>query len=105
MLVYVSPALAPTVMTCALAYGVFFHYLALGLPGIGYSTQMNLLPVGWRELAPHNLDTDTIDLGRYGRRDDAHAGAGIHERLQLGRRHTSASDEHHGSSGEVEEDR
>jgi len=38
-------------MICALAYGVFFHYLALGLPGVGYSTQMNLLPVGWRELA------------------------------------------------------
>jgi dolichol-phosphate mannosyltransferase len=48
---WVRASWLPTVMICALAYGVFFHYLALGLPGIGYSTQMNLLPVGWRELA------------------------------------------------------
>jgi dolichol-phosphate mannosyltransferase len=34
-------------------YGLFLHYLALGLPGVPYSAQMNLLPVGWRELARH----------------------------------------------------
>jgi dolichol-phosphate mannosyltransferase len=47
----VRAAWLPTLTICALVYGVFFHYLALGLPGIGYSADMNLLPVGWRELA------------------------------------------------------
>jgi dolichol-phosphate mannosyltransferase len=32
-------------------YVVGFGYLALGLPGVGYSTHMEIAPVGWRELA------------------------------------------------------
>jgi dolichol-phosphate mannosyltransferase len=32
-------------------YLVGFTYLAVGLPGAGYSSQMELSPVGWRELA------------------------------------------------------
>ena len=57
---WVRASWLPTVMICALAYGVFFHYLALGLPGIDYSTQMNLLPVGWRELA---RQVDLVEKG------------------------------------------
>ena len=57
---WVRASWLPTVMICALAYGVFFHYLALGLPGIGYSTQMSLLPVGWRELA---RQVDLVEKG------------------------------------------
>ncbi len=48
---WVRASWLPTVSICALVYGLFFHYLAMGLPGVGYSTEMNLLPVGWRELA------------------------------------------------------
>ena len=40
----------PTGITALLLYGAGLHHLALGLPGLGYSQQMELLPVGWRQL-------------------------------------------------------
>jgi dolichol-phosphate mannosyltransferase len=43
-------AWAPTLVTLLLIYGAFFHYLVLGLPGVGYSKQVELVPVGWRDL-------------------------------------------------------
>jgi dolichol-phosphate mannosyltransferase len=33
-----------------LLYGAGLHYLALGLPGVGYSNHLELVPVGWRDL-------------------------------------------------------
>jgi dolichol-phosphate mannosyltransferase len=33
-----------------LLYSVGLHYLALGLPGVGYSSRLELVPVGWRDL-------------------------------------------------------
>jgi dolichol-phosphate mannosyltransferase len=33
-----------------LLYSAGLHYLALGLPGVGYSNHLELVPVGWREL-------------------------------------------------------
>jgi dolichol-phosphate mannosyltransferase len=38
-----------TALLLVLYSGVFYH-LAVGIPGIGYSSQMELAPVGWREL-------------------------------------------------------
>jgi dolichol-phosphate mannosyltransferase len=43
-------AWAPTLVTLLLIYGAFFHYLVLGLPGVGYGKQVELVPVGWRDL-------------------------------------------------------
>ncbi|MDB6091662.1 MAG: glycosyltransferase [Gammaproteobacteria bacterium] len=43
-------AWVPTSVTLLLIYGAFFHYLVLGLPGIGYGKQMELIPIGWRDL-------------------------------------------------------
>jgi dolichol-phosphate mannosyltransferase len=38
-----------TILLTTLAYGAVLHYLSLGLPGIGYRVNINLLPVGWSE--------------------------------------------------------
>lgn len=43
-------AWAPTLVTLLLIYGAFLHYLVLGLPGVGYGKQVELVPVGWRDL-------------------------------------------------------
>jgi len=32
-------------------YAVGLYYLVLGLPGVGYSKQVQLVPAGWRDLA------------------------------------------------------
>jgi dolichol-phosphate mannosyltransferase len=43
-------AWGPTLVTLMLIYGAAFHYFVLGLPGVGYSKHMELVPVGWRSL-------------------------------------------------------
>jgi dolichol-phosphate mannosyltransferase len=47
----VRAAWAPTLITLALIYGAGLHYLVLGLPGAAYSTHIELIPVGWRDLS------------------------------------------------------
>jgi dolichol-phosphate mannosyltransferase len=44
-------AWTPTMVTMILIYGAFLHFLVLGLPAFGYGKQMELVPVGWRDLA------------------------------------------------------
>jgi dolichol-phosphate mannosyltransferase len=39
-----------TLVILLFIYGAAFHYFVLGLPGVGYSTHMELVPVGWRRL-------------------------------------------------------
>jgi len=43
-------AWTPTLITLLLIFGAAFHYFVLGLPGVGYSKHMELVPVGWRSL-------------------------------------------------------
>ena len=45
---WIRSAWAPTVFALLLIYGVFFHYLVLGIPGLGYNKHLELIPVGWR---------------------------------------------------------
>ena len=40
----------PTILVVVVLYAAGLHYLVLGLPGIGYSEQIQLVPVGWRDL-------------------------------------------------------
>ena len=40
----------PTLVILVLIYGAVLHYLVLGLPGAGYGSHMELVPVGWRDL-------------------------------------------------------
>jgi dolichol-phosphate mannosyltransferase len=43
-------AWSPTLVILVLIYGAAFHYLVLGLPGVGYGPHMEVVPVGWRDL-------------------------------------------------------
>ena len=43
-------AWTPTLITLLLIFCGAFHYFVLGLPGVGYSRHMELVPVGWRSL-------------------------------------------------------
>jgi dolichol-phosphate mannosyltransferase len=43
-------AWGPTAVFMLLLYAVGLHYLALGLPGVGYGSHPELVPVGWRDL-------------------------------------------------------
>ena len=40
----------PTLAVVVITSGLLLHYLAFGLPGVGYSSKIELLPVGWSEL-------------------------------------------------------
>jgi dolichol-phosphate mannosyltransferase len=42
---------APTILIAVVFYAAGLYYLVLGLPGAGYSKQVQLVPVGWRNLA------------------------------------------------------
>jgi dolichol-phosphate mannosyltransferase len=43
----------PTVVAMLLIFGAGLHYLVLGLPGVGYSKRVELIPIGWRDLTAH----------------------------------------------------
>jgi dolichol-phosphate mannosyltransferase len=47
----------PTILVVVVFYAAGLHYLVLGLPGIGYSEQIQLVPVGW-----HNLGHQVSEL-------------------------------------------
>jgi dolichol-phosphate mannosyltransferase len=47
----------PTVITMLLIYGAGLHYLVLGLPGLGYGKHIEVVPVGWRDLSRHIVET------------------------------------------------
>ncbi|HET9390926.1 MAG TPA: glycosyltransferase family 39 protein [Steroidobacteraceae bacterium] len=40
----------PTIVVLLAVYAAGLHYLVLGLPGLGYSTHVELVPVVWRDL-------------------------------------------------------
>jgi len=47
----------PTVVALLLIYGAGLQYLVLGLPGVGYGKHIEVVPVGWRDLSAHILET------------------------------------------------
>jgi dolichol-phosphate mannosyltransferase len=47
----------PTAITMLLIYGAGLHYLVLGLPGLGYGKHIEVVPVGWRDLSAHIVET------------------------------------------------
>jgi dolichol-phosphate mannosyltransferase len=54
---WIRAAWAPTLVTMLLIYGAGLHYLVLGLPGLGYSKHIELIPVGWRDFGRQVVDT------------------------------------------------
>jgi dolichol-phosphate mannosyltransferase len=47
---WVASAWGPTAIIMLLLYATGLHYLSSGLPGVPYSTHLELVPVGWRDL-------------------------------------------------------
>jgi dolichol-phosphate mannosyltransferase len=54
---WLRAAWVPTVVTMLLIYGAGLHYLVLGLPGLGYSKHIELIPVGWRDFSRQIAET------------------------------------------------
>jgi dolichol-phosphate mannosyltransferase len=48
---WIRAAWMPTILSMLLIYGAGLHYLVLGLPGLGYGTHIELIPVGWRDFS------------------------------------------------------
>jgi dolichol-phosphate mannosyltransferase len=46
---WIRAAWAPTLAALMLFYAAGLYYLALGIPGVGYSKHSELIPVGWQE--------------------------------------------------------
>jgi dolichol-phosphate mannosyltransferase len=54
---WVRGAWMPTVVLMLLFYGAGLHYLVLGIAGVGYDKHIEAIPVGWRDLSAHVIDT------------------------------------------------
>ena len=54
---WIRAAWMPTLVTMLLIYGAGLHYLVLGLPGLGYGTHIELVPVGWRDFSRRIMQT------------------------------------------------
>jgi dolichol-phosphate mannosyltransferase len=54
---WIRAAWMPTILVMLLIYGAGLHYLVLGLPGVGYDKHIEVIPVGWRDLSAHILET------------------------------------------------
>jgi dolichol-phosphate mannosyltransferase len=48
---WIRAAWMPTLVTMLLILGAGLHYLVLGIPGLGYSKHIELIPVGWRSFS------------------------------------------------------
>jgi len=48
---WVRAAWRPTLAAMMLIYAAGLYYLVLGWPGVGYSSHIEILPVGWRDLS------------------------------------------------------
>jgi dolichol-phosphate mannosyltransferase len=58
---WLHSAWGPTAVIMILLLGTGLHYLALGLPGVGYGNHLELVPVGWRDLG-RQVQTLAADL-------------------------------------------
>jgi dolichol-phosphate mannosyltransferase len=54
---WIRAAWMPTMITMLLIYGAGLHYLVLGLPGLGYGKHIEVVPVAWRNLSAHIIET------------------------------------------------
>ena len=54
---WIRAAWTPTILVFLLIYGAGLQYLVLGLPGVGYDKHIEAIPVGWRDLSAHVLET------------------------------------------------
>jgi len=59
----IRAASIPTMLGLLVIYAAGLHFLALGLPGIGYGEHMELMPVGWRDLG-QQVNTIAKEIGK-----------------------------------------
>ena len=62
----IRAAWMPTIIVMLLIYGAGLHYLVLGIPGVGYDKHIEVIPVGWRNLSAHILETAEAYRGNTG---------------------------------------
>ncbi len=63
---WVRVAWMPTLLLMLLIYGAGLHYLVLGIPGVGYDKHIEVIPVGWRDLSAHVIETANAACQRNG---------------------------------------
>ncbi len=75
---WLGGAWRPTILVVMLLYGLGIYHLTIGLPGIGYGRQTELVPVGWRQLGrevaaaagayrlAHGEEPLVVGMDRYG---------------------------------------
>jgi dolichol-phosphate mannosyltransferase len=54
---WIRAAWTPTILVFLLIYAAGLQYLVLGLPGVGYDKHIEAIPVGWRDLSTHIIET------------------------------------------------
>jgi dolichol-phosphate mannosyltransferase len=54
---WMRAAWTPTIVVLVIIYSAGLQYLVLGLPGVGYDKHIEAIPVGWRSLSAHIMDT------------------------------------------------
>jgi dolichol-phosphate mannosyltransferase len=54
---WIRNAWMPTIVVMLLIYGAGLQYLVLGIAGLGYDKHIEAIPVGWRDLSAHVIDT------------------------------------------------
>jgi dolichol-phosphate mannosyltransferase len=64
---WIRAAWMPTVVAMLLILGAGLQYLVLGLPGVGYDKHIEVVPVGWRDLSAHIVETARADRNETGR--------------------------------------
>jgi dolichol-phosphate mannosyltransferase len=63
---WIRAAWMPTPLVMLLIYGAGLHYLVLGIPGVGYDKHIEVIPVGWRDLSAHVLETANAERKELG---------------------------------------
>ena len=54
---WIRGAWTPTILVFTLIYAAGLQYLVLGLPGVGYDKHIEAVPIGWRSLSAHIVET------------------------------------------------
>jgi dolichol-phosphate mannosyltransferase len=62
----IRAAWMPTILIMLLIYGAGLHYLVLGIPGVGYDKHIEAVPVGWRDLSAHVIETANASRDKAG---------------------------------------
>ena len=62
LLAKIRAAWMPTILALLVIFAAGLHFLVLGLPGLGYGERMELMPMGWSDLA-QQINTIAKEIG------------------------------------------